>query len=391
MIFSFTREEEAQIKQFIEKTREELEQRGTKQIKTTDQAIISEFVGDFVAMIDNFESARFSELDNQKKIIENAKSTAEEAIIFTYNSLKVGEFAAKSDSITISSFTYETKNYFYIASNEGTDQLFNYHIEQEKTPACIFTKNGMRTFLLKYALKKHIKALKGTRGEQTLYKAIDKCLNDSKYVYTEALKGDFAIYEEKTPIYQGGYIEHFADVTKQKQIRDIETNKIIVVSEEAGKEYTFKVSSPKGRFGITTDKLLLASGAEFTKINNYPYKKGSKINYTIKIPLKAYAERCGYDITEHPKATPQEREKEKARAQGKLKEARKQVEKDLELLFDCSFSWSEKIKGQLEDFVDVRLIAAMGIKDGYIIVEFTRNYAEYLLKHPPQTQFKHLI
>ena len=86
MIFSFTREEEAQIKQFIEKTREELEQRGIKQVEPTDKAIISEFVGDFVAMIDGFENARFSVLDNQKKIIENAKSTAEEAIIFTYNS-----------------------------------------------------------------------------------------------------------------------------------------------------------------------------------------------------------------------------------------------------------------------------------------------------------------
>lgn len=387
MIFSFTREEEAQIRQFIEKTKETLEQRGTKQVKTTDQAIISEFVGDFVAMIDSFDNARFSELDNQTKIIENAKKTAEEAIIFTYNSLKVGEFEAKSDSIIISGFTYDTKNYFFIATNEGTDQLFNYHIEQEKTPARIFTKDGMRAFLLKYALKKHIEALKGTPGEQKLYKAINKSLEKSKYIHSEEFKGDFAIYEEKTPIYQGSYIDHFADVTKQEQIRDIGTNKIIVVSEETGKEYTFKVSSPKGRFGITTDKLLLASGAEFTKINNYPYKKGSKINYTVKIPLKAYAERCGYDITEHPKATPQEREKEKARAQGKLKDARKQVKKDLELLFDCSFSWSEKIKGQLEDFVDVRLIEAKGIKDGYIIVEFSRNYAEYLLKHPALTQF----
>lgn len=286
MIFSFSREEEAQIRQFIEKTKETLEQRGTKQVKTTDQAIISEFVGDFVAMIDNFENARFSELDNQTKIIENAKKTAEEAIIFTYNSLKVGEFEAKSDSITISGFTYDTKNYFFIATNEGTDQLFNYHIEQEKTPARIFTKDGMRAFLLKYALKKHIEALKGTPGEQKLYKAINKSLEKSKYIHSEEFKGDFAIYEEKTPIYQGSYIDHFADVTKQEQIRDIGTNKIIVVSEETGKEYTFKVSSPKGRFGITTDKLLLASGAEFTKINNYPYKKGSKINYTVKIPLR---------------------------------------------------------------------------------------------------------
>ena len=33
------------------------------------------------------------------------------------------------------------------------------------------------------------------------------------------------------------------------------------------------------------------------------------------------------------------------------------------------------------------MIEAKGIKDGYIIVEFTRNYAEYLLKHPALTQF----
>ena len=184
MIFSFTREEEAQIKQFIEKTREELEQRGIKQVEPTDKAIISEFVGDFVAMIDGFENARFSVLDNQKKIIENAKSTAEEAIIFTYNSFNnsfnIGEFKAKNDSFTISDFAYDTKNYFFIAINEGTDQLFNYHIEQEKTPARIFTKDGMRAFLLKQALKKHIEALKGTPGEQKLYRAIDKSLEKSE-------------------------------------------------------------------------------------------------------------------------------------------------------------------------------------------------------------------
>lgn len=390
MIFSFTKEEEAQIKQFEDKTIELLGLKGTRaseawieQVKRTDKTIISEFI----AMIDSFENDHFSKLDNQTKILENAKTTAEEAIIFSYNCCGIRDIAEKNENVKISGFTYETRNYFFYVINEGTDKFINYHIEQEKSPVRIFTNDGMRAFLLKYALKKHIEALKGTPGEQKLYKAINKCLEKSKYINSEEFKGDFAIYEEKTPIYQGSYIDHFADVTKQEQIRDIGTNKIIVVSEEAGKEYTFKVSSPKGRFGITTDKLLLASGAEFTKINNYPYKKGSKINYTVKIPLKAYAERCGYDIKEHPKATPQEREKEKARAQGKLHDARRQVKKDLELLFDCSFSWSEKIKGQLEDFVDVRLIEAKGIKDGYIIVEFSRNYAEYLLKHPALTQF----
>lgn len=390
MIFSFTREEVAQIKQFEDKTIKLLKLKGTRaseawieQVKKTDQAIISEFI----AMIDSFENDHFSKLDSQTKILENAKTTTEEAIIFSYNSFGIRDIAEKNENVIISGFTYETRNYFFNVINEGTDKFINYHIEQEKSPARIFTKDGMRTFLLKYALKKHIEALKGTPGEQKLYKAINKCLEKSKYIHSEEFKGDFAIYEEKTPIYQGSYIDHFADATKQEQIRDKGTNKIIIISEEEGKEYTFKISSPKGRFGISTDKLLFASGAEFTKINNFPYKKGSKINYTVKIPLKAYAERCGYDITEHPKATPQEREKEKSRAQETLKAARKQIKKDLDLLYDCSFSWNEKIKGELEDFIDIRLIDAKGIKNGYIMVEFARSYAEYLLKHPALTQF----
>ena len=389
MIFSFTKDEEAKIKQFEERTIKELGLKGTRasdewieQVKKIDKAIVNEFK----EMIDSFENERFSKLDSPKKILDNAKSTIEEAVIFTYNSLGITKITEK-DNITIGSFTYTHKNYFYFVFNESAEAFLNFHIEHEKVPARIFTIEGMKTFLIKYAIKKHSEALKGTPEEQKLYKAINKCLEKSKYIHSEGFKGDFAIYEEKTPIYQGSYIDRFADVTKQEQIRDIGNNKIIIVNEEAGKEYTFKVSSPKGRFGITTDKLLLASGAEFTKINNYPHKKGSKINYTVKIPLRAYAERCGYDITEHPKATPQEREKEKARAQGKLKDARKQIKKDLELLFECSFSWSEKIKGKLEDFLDVRLIEAKGIKEGYIIVEFSRNYAEYLLKHPALTQF----
>lgn len=389
MIFSFTREEEAQIKQFIEKTREELEQRGTKQVKTTDQAIISEFVGDFVAMIDSFESVRFGKLKSQTKIIENAKSTAEEAIIFTYNSFKLDDFEVKSDSFTISGFTYDTKNYFFIAINEGTDQLFNYHIEQEKTPARIFTKDGMRAFLLKYALKKHIEALKGTPGEQKLYRAIDKSLEKSKYIHCEEFKGDFAIYEEKTPIHYGKYIDNFFELVKQEQTQS-EKETLIELDRE-GKNYSFNITSPKGRFSVATDQLLLSSGAEFAKINNYPYKKGNKktdnINYTVKIPLLGYAERRGYKVKEEPKATPQEREKEKKRAQEALKTARKRIKRDLDILYNCSFSWSEKINGEEEDFIDIRLLEARGIRNGYINITFSRSYANYLLKHRAMTQF----
>lgn len=394
MIFSFTREEAAQIKQFEDKTIELLGLKGTRaseawieQVKNTDKAIISEFI----AMIDSFENDHFSKLDNQTKIIENAKTTAEEAIIFSYNSFGIRDITLKNENVRISGFTYETRNYFFNVINEGTDKFINYHKEQEKSPARIFTKDGMKTFFVKYALKKHIEALRGTPGEVKLYRAIDKLLSKSKYIYVEEFTGDFAIYEEKSPIHYGKYIDNFIELVKQEQTIEEKENSIEIIGDKGGKSYSFNISSPKGRFSVATDQLLLSSGAEFAKINDYPYKKDAKktdkINYTVKIPLLAYAEKRGYKVKEQPKATPQEREKEKKRAQEAQKTARKRIKRDLDILYNCSFSWSEKINGDEEDFIDIRLLEARGIRNGYINITFSRTYANYLLKHRAMTQF----
>ena len=391
MIFSFTKEEEAQIRQFEENTIKELGLKGTKasyewieQVKKTDKAIVDKFT----EMIDSFEDKRFSKLDTPKKILDNAKIVADEAIIFTYNSFGITGIT-KRDNITISSFTYESKNYFYFALNEGANKFLNFHIEHEKVPARIFRRDGMQTFLLKYALKRHIEALKGTPGEQKLYRVIDKSLEKSKYIHSEEFKGNFAIYEEKPPMHYGKYIDNFFELVKQEQLQS-EKETLIKLDRE-GQNYSFNITSPKGRFSVATDQLLLSSGAEFAKINNYPYKKGDKktdnINYTVKIPLLGYAERRGYKVKEEPKATPQEREKEKKRAQEALKTARKRIKRDLDILYNCSFSWSEKINGEEEDFIDIRLLEARGIRNGYINITFSRSYANYLLKHRAMTQF----
>lgn len=404
MIFSFTEEEKELIRDFVEKVRAqgithvdfkrymadaEIIEEDLLVVRYEDREkehLIKTLCSEFVKMIKGFENARFSVLDKQTKIIENAKSTAEEAIIFAYNTIDLG---GNGGGITISSFKISDNNYFNIAINGSPDKLFNSHIEQEKTPARIFTKDGVRTFLLQYAIKKHIEALKGTPGEQKLYKAIEKCLEKSKYISCEELKGDFAVYEEKNPIHYGKYIDNFFELVKQEQPADAKEN--LIELDREGKSYSFNISSPKGRFSVATDQLLLSSGAEFAKINNYPYKKGDKkadnINYTVKIPLIGYAERRGYKVKEEPKATPQEREKEKKRAQEALKTARKRIKRDLDILYNCSFSWSEKINGEEEDFIDIRLLEARGIRNGYINITFSRSYANYLLKHRAMTQF----
>ena len=77
-------------------------------------------------MIDSFENDHFSKLDNQTKIIENAKTTAEEAIIFSYNSFGIRDITLKNENVRISGFTYETRNYFFNVINEGTDKFINY-------------------------------------------------------------------------------------------------------------------------------------------------------------------------------------------------------------------------------------------------------------------------
>lgn len=136
-----------------------------------------------------------------------------------------------------------------------------------------------------------------------------------------------------------------------------------------------------GTLGVSTHKLLSTAIASFTTLNHTGASRSLR-EAKIALPLKEYALQCGYDVEEHPTETPEEAEKEALRAKRTLDNFRRKVKKDLELLYNASISWKEKIKGKEKDFAEIRILGGMGIKAGYINIEFTVSLAEYLIQLP---------
>lgn len=74
------------------------------------------------------------------------------------------------------------------------------------------------------------------------------------------------------------------------------------------------------------------------------------------------------------------------------KEARKQVDKDLETLFNARLSWSENTgRGKPKSYIDMRLIESKGINRGVIAVKLTSSFAELLEGYYPMPYAKQTL
>ena len=138
-----------------------------------------------------------------------------------------------------------------------------------------------------------------------------------------------------------------------------------------------------GTLGVSAHKLLITAIARFTANNHTGRGKDRTFREArVSIPLKEYALKCGYDVEEHTTDNPEEAEKEALRVKRTLDNARRKVQKDLELLYNASISWKEKVKGKDADFADVRILGGKGIKAGRINIEFSLSLAKYLIQLP---------
>lgn len=143
-----------------------------------------------------------------------------------------------------------------------------------------------------------------------------------------------------------------------------------------------KFNELSGTLGVSTHKLLSTAIAGFTSLNHTGTSKRTASVNGVTIPLKEYALRCGYDVEEHPTASPEEKAKEALRAKRQLDNARRKINKDLAIMYGASLSWSEKVRGKQGDYLDMRLIDAKGVKSGNIQIHFSQHFAEYLIQLP---------
>ena len=114
-------------------------------------------------------------------------------------------------------------------------------------------------------------------------------------------------------------------------------------------DYGKLFGNSKGSFTIATKRLMDMTMIEFTSNGNNP---------SIRIPLDVYTEQCGL------------RDK---------KEARKQVNYALDVLFATAISYDDSAKkNKSKNYRDMRIIDDKGIKNGVIYVHFAQPFAEML-------------
>lgn len=110
---------------------------------------------------------------------------------------------------------------------------------------------------------------------------------------------------------------------------------------------------------ISTHKLLDVCTITLTAQNNYR-GKGS-LNREVSISLEDYMERLGKPLTKTSKD-----------------KTRREVNKDLDVLYSTSIEWSETRRGQVREFAKMRICDMIAIKNGNIIINFSEPFAGYL-------------
>lgn len=192
-----------------------------------------------------------------------------------------------------------------------------------------------------------------------------------------------SITEQKNkflPVLHGKATDAIAQMSGKKPISNLLNNTASLESGEV-KLIIESLDTLSGKLGVSTHKLLSTAIAGFTALNHTGDDRSLR-EAKVSLSLKEYAKKCGYDVEEHLTNSPEESKKEAKRAKQTLDNFRRKVKKDLELLYNASISWKEKVKGKEEDFKNVRILGGMGIKAGYINLEFTLSLAEYLIQLP---------
>lgn len=141
-----------------------------------------------------------------------------------------------------------------------------------------------------------------------------------------------------------------------------------------------------GALSINTHKLLSVGVASFTARRSGIKLKDGTTEYTVAIPFEDYAVRCGYDLVERETKTEAEATAEKKRLKNTADNARKQIKRDLDILHFSELTWTEKVKGKPQDWLNVPIIGSRGIRKGYIYMTFDPVIAQYL-NMLPVTQY----
>lgn len=172
----------------------------------------------------------------------------------------------------------------------------------------------------------------------------------------------------------------FGDITQ----RDEKSGNIVITNAEASAALMVRGAKKNSRPSVNTHKLLGVALSEFTEANHFSRStKERKLTREIAIPLNEYARECKYKIDPLPTANEKEESIEKKRCQGRRKEARRQIAKDLNMLGGVFVQYRVRDKKKNADsLTQLNLIEWTNISDNYIRIKFTETAAAILARSP---------
>jgi len=242
--------------------------------------------------------------------------------------------------------------------------------------------------VIRESLHLHLDALKDNAAalkeiNDYIIAAVSKSDFVLKHDATAPIKRDFKPLDDYIVMYHGKPTTALAAMSSRRAEINAITGTAKIESKGV-KLSLHKFADLKGALGINTHKLFSVGAIGFTALNSPADLKTKRMEYRITIPLEEYCLQCGYDIVERPMGTAEEQAREKKRAANALKDAKKRIRRDLEILSSCRLTWEEtnarfKNKG---DFDNVAIIGSHGIRQGYIYMVFDPFFSEYLVQLP---------
>ena len=129
----------------------------------------------------------------------------------------------------------------------------------------------------------------------------------------------------------------------------------------------------------TSTKKIFDMSVAYLAMLNFHGAGRNSIKSQVRIPLIAYLEKNGHDLTPRTMATKEEQAKENERVENRLRQFKRAIRKSLEALKNTSFTGTEKQGRHAGDYADLILVSGHRIKNGFIYVNFDPDMARYLL------------
>ena len=209
-------------------------------------------------------------------------------------------------------------------------------------------------------------------GAQNLY--FVNCAPPATFVSKDFTPKANAVLKNYIPIPYNKAVAAMTIMDSKGSKTDIAGN--MIIETKGVKMQIANFADVSAAFNISTSKLLIAGIIRFTQLNNIGDMRYNRTKTEILIPVEEYALLCGYDVEERLTNTQDEERKEKNRVKNLLKYVRKEIDKDLELLYNASVSF----KTNNGDYADIRIITKKGItnRGKYIQMRFEEDFAKSL-------------